>query len=157
MKIGLILTAFLMAVIFSSACGGGKIATEFPTPTTKSETSPTPEATSSSQGHFNAGDALKREGRFEEAIAQYNEAIRLEPQDAQAHNNRGTTYLRLGQVERAIQDLDEAIRIDPQYAQPYSNRGVAYASLGQLERAIMDFDEAIQLEPQHAAAHNNRG
>ena len=43
----------------------------------------------------------------------YDEAIRLDPQDAVAYYNRGVAYKNLGQTERANQDFAQAIRLDP--------------------------------------------
>ena len=106
---------------------------------------------------FQAGAALHQEGRFEEAIADYDEAIRLNPQFAMAYANRGAAYSGLGQHERAIQDYDEAIRLDTEDASAYYNRGNDYGDLGQDERAIQEYDEAIRLDPQYALAYNNRG
>ncbi len=96
-------------------------------------------------------------GDYQKAIANYDEAIRLDPKDDLNYSARGVLYAFLGQYERAIQDYDEAIRIDPQYAEDYNNRGVAYNHLGLSERAIQDFDEAIRLDPKDAIPYYNRG
>jgi len=113
--------------------------------------------TSEAQKHYNAGVALKDEGRLEEAIVEYDEAIRLNPKDAKALTNRGVVYDILGQPERALEDLNEAIRLDPQDALAYHNRGVTYTNLGKHEQAIKDYDEAIRLNSQYALAIYNRG
>ena len=106
---------------------------------------------------FNAGVDPQEQGRLEEAIKGYDEAIRLDPQDADSYHKRGFAYFNLGQYERAIEDYDEAIRLNSQYTDAYIARGNAYANLGQPQRAIDDFDEAIRLDPQHALAYYNRG
>ncbi len=107
--------------------------------------------------HYEAGLKLESEEKWREAIAEYDEAIRLEPYLAPAYNNRGNAYGRLGQIERAFRDYDEAIRLNPYYAVAYSNRGNAYTRLGQFERAFRDYDEAIRLNPYYALAYSNRG
>ena len=112
---------------------------------------------SKAEEHYEAGLKLESEGKLREAIAEYDEAIRLEPYFAPAYNNRGIAYARLGQIERAVLDYDEAIRLNPYYALAYSNRGNAYISLGQFELAVQDLDEAIRLEPNFAKTYNNRG
>ena len=94
--------------------------------------------------------------QYERAIEDYDEAIRLDPNDPLAYSNRGTTYDALGQYSRAIEDYDEAIRLNPNYAMAYYNRGAAYGDLGQYERAIENYDEAIRLNPYYAKAYNNR-
>ena len=104
-----------------------------------------------------AGNDFAMQGRFEEAIAEYDQAISLDPQLAMAYGNRGAAYNDLGQHERAIQDHNEAIRLDPQNALTYDNRGVSYGKLGQFGRAVQDWDEAIRLDPTFAMAFNNRG
>jgi len=112
---------------------------------------------SKAEEHYEAGLKLESEGELREAIAEYDEAIRLEPYLAPAYNNRGNAYARLGQLERALPDYSEAIRLDPYYGLAYSNRGIAYVNLGKFELAIQDLDEAIRLEPNLAKIYNNRG
>ena len=72
-------------------------------------------------GHYNAGVQLSDDGRWEEAMAEYDEAIRLDPQLALAYNNRGVAYKNLGKHQRAIEDFDAAIRLDPQLAMAYNS------------------------------------
>jgi len=99
------------------------------------------------QQHYTTGVKLASQGKLEEAIAEYSEAIRLEPRLVPAYYIRGVTYAQLGQYERAVQDYDEAIRLNPQYAQAYYSRSAAYIKLGQMERATQDYREAIRLDP----------
>lgn len=123
------LVIFLLVVTLSSTfacCGGG---------------------VSEAEQHYNAGVDLYDQGRFSEAIVEFNEAIELEPEMAEAYCNRGAAYIQLGNYERAIEDLDEAIRFDPQYADAYRNRGFAYFLLGEFDGAVEDLDEAIRLDP----------
>ncbi len=98
-----------------------------------------------SQRHYNAGLDLEAQGRFEEAIAEYDQAISSNSGFAAAYNNRGGLYGRLGDVQLAIEDFDEAIRLDPQYALAYFNRGLAYNAIGDVARANADFDRAADL------------
>jgi len=77
----------------------------------------------------------------------YDEAIRLDPQNALAYFNRGNAYGAAGQYQQAIQDFDEAIRLNPKYAEAYYSRGLTYQKLGNYERANQDIDKAIDLDP----------
>ena len=112
---------------------------------------------------YNAGLVDYEQGQLAAAIAEYDEAIILDPQLAAAYINRGLAYFDLGQHERAIRDYDEAIRLNPLndlLALAYIDRGLAYADLEQQERAIQDDDEAIRLNPPNdllALAYINRG
>ena len=106
---------------------------------------------------FYIGLTFQEKGKYEEAIEHYNEAIRINPQDATAYNNRGVAKGELGRPEEAIADCNEAIRINPQYALPYNNRGTAKLALGWHHDAIADCDRAIHINPQYADAYYNRG
>ena len=103
-------------------------------------------------------------GRREEAIADWDEAIRLcdeaieiDSENARAWHNRGAAKNGLSRFEEAIEDLDEAIRIDPKNASAWNNRGFAKNELDRHEEAIKDLDEAIRIDPKNASAWNNRG
>ena len=80
-------------------------------------------------------------------MADYNEAIRLDPKYALAFNGRGNLWRDKRDLDRAISDYDEAIRLDPKYAPALVNRGIARRDKNQLDSAFSDFDAAIKLDP----------
>ena len=93
----------------------------------------------------------------DKAIADCNQAIRLEPNDTNAFFNRGYAYKAKGRYDRAIEDYDRAIRLNPSDADAFSNRGVAHKAKGQYDRAFEDFNQAIRLNPNDAITFYNRG
>jgi tetratricopeptide (TPR) repeat protein len=101
--------------------------------------------------------AWSAKGDKDRAIADYGEAIRLDPEHAIAYNNRGLAWAAKGDKDRAIADYDEAIRLNPQFVLAYNNRGNAWLDKGDNDRAIADYDEAIRLNPKYINAYNNRG
>src|SRR6266404_1188228 len=74
----------------------------------------------------NRGYAYSHKGDLDRAIADYSEAIRIDPKDAIAFNNRGSAYSHKGDLDRAIADYSEAIRLNPKDAIAFNNRGIAY-------------------------------
>ncbi len=108
-------------------------------------------------GPFIALGLMYTDSTPEQAIADYTEAIELDPDNAMAYNNRGLVYYNLGDLEQAIRDYTKAIELDSKFALAYSNRGFAYYHSGDLEQAISDFNKAIELDPGDAEAYNNRG
>jgi uncharacterized caspase-like protein/Flp pilus assembly protein TadD len=106
---------------------------------------------------YEARGRVSQDSDFQRAIADYSEAIRIDPTFAMAYNNRGDTYLRHNDPNRAIADLSEAIRLDPNYANAHLNRGEAYMENKWYDRAIADFSEAIRIDQKYAAAYNDRG
>ena len=93
---------------------------------------------------------------YREAIKDFNEAIRLNPQMAQYYQNRGRAWERLGHIERAIEDFDRAIHLDPGYAGFYQNRAWAWEKLGNVERSVKDINLAKRLNPKRAKSDPNR-
>ena len=103
------------------------------------------------------GEAYRSKGDMDRAIADYTEALRLNPKYALAYSNRGLAYRDKGDTDRAIANLTEAIRLDPKSAIAYNNRGSAYWRKGENDRAIADYTEALRLDPKNAIAYVNRG
>jgi tetratricopeptide (TPR) repeat protein len=101
--------------------------------------------------------ALFKEGRTDEAMDHYSNAIRIRPDYADDYNNRGVAYDKLGQHQHAIENYNEAIRLKPNYAEAYYNRGTIYGKEGQYQRAIEDFNKAISLNHDYIKAYFNRG
>ena len=107
---------------------------------------------------YNRGVDLLRESRFEEAIAAYDGAIRLDGTLAVAYHNRALAYENLGFVDKAVEDYGEAIRLNPQLTVAFSNRGGgAYTNLGKFQDAVNDLNRALDADPESATGHNYRG
>lgn len=80
--------------------------------------------------HYNLGMALSAEGKIDDAINHYSEAIRINPNYSEAFNNRGNAYVKLRQYQKAIDDFNKAIEIRPDNAEAYNNYGSAYLLQG---------------------------
>ena len=85
--------------------------------------------------------------QYDKAIAEYDKAIQLSPDDADTYNCRGRAYRSKGDYEMAFADYGKAIQLRPDFALAYYNRGFAYAARREFEKAIADYDKSIQLDP----------
>ncbi len=103
------------------------------------------------------GEVLTDQNRNEEALADFEDAINLNPQRWQALHNRAVCYAMQGDFERALADFDRTIEIKPDYANARFNRGEIYYEQGEYRRAIDDYNQAIRLSPKDSAAFNSRG
>ncbi len=108
-------------------------------------------------GHNNLGNALLAEGRIEEALAAFRQALELKPDYAEAHNNYGMALAKKGESEEALREFKEALRLKPKLARAHNNLGIALGKRGQLIESEAEFREALRLDPSFADAHYNLG
>jgi tetratricopeptide (TPR) repeat protein len=96
-----------------------------------------------------------KKGETENAIKDYTEAIRLNPQSGY-YNNRCVAYRSLKEYDKAISDATEAIRLSADDPYPYSNRGECWYHKEEYKKALADEDEAIRLWPKFTHAYWRR-
>jgi tetratricopeptide (TPR) repeat protein len=116
-----------------------------------------PSAEKAAGAYFNRGIAYQQKGIYDNAMADYAEAIRHNPNLAGAYANRGMAYKRKGDYDRAIADYTQAIRLDPNDALTYSSRGNMYRDKCAYDQAIADYTQVIRLNPNNAYAYYDRG
>ncbi|ADV63281.1 Tetratricopeptide TPR_1 repeat-containing protein [Isosphaera pallida ATCC 43644] len=104
-----------------------------------------------------AGAKAYSEGRFEEAIEHFTQAIRRQPLGFKGYYNRGQAFYRLGRVDKALEDLDEAVRLQPDDPYPRQARGTVNSLLKRHDQAIEDFSAAIRANPTNPALYRQRG
>lgn len=83
--------------------------------------------------------------RYDDAIADYSRALRLDPKFVRAYRNRGSAFFHQGKLAEAVADSSKAIELDPDYASAYQVRAKAYQKLGQTADAQADQAKADQL------------
>lgn len=105
---------------------------------------------------YNRGLGYRRKGDSDRALADFNQAIKADPNNTFALMTRGSARYEQGDNDGAIADYDEAVRVDPNNALAFTNRCNAYRTKGDNDRAIADCDAAIRLDPRLAAAFDNR-
>ena len=105
----------------------------------------------------NRANALSEKGDYDRAIADYDEAVKLDHNLATAYYNRGNAYAEKGDNDHAIADYTEAIRLDPNYGYAYMDRGNVLDDSGQAARAFADYTMAARLNPNDPDVYYNRG
>jgi Tfp pilus assembly protein PilF len=103
------------------------------------------------------GTELAAVGRTAEAIAHYEQALKLKPDYAEAHNNLGMAFISQGRTVAAIVQYEQALRLRPDYPKAHNNLGNALASQGRLAEAVAHYERVLKLKPDFAEAHNNLG
>lgn len=101
----------------------------------------------------NRGLVLSNDGRFEPALADFDAALTLRPEDPQLHGNRGNLLLRMGRLVDALNAHDRAVELAPEDPTGYYNRAFGHLALGERDAAERDLATARQLlEPPPAGA-----
>ena len=103
------------------------------------------------------GRALIGNKLFDEAVAQFQETVRLFPDDARPQSLLGEALLKNGLVDEGLAALHESVRLDPTNALWHSRLGNALRNSGRLDEGIEAYREALRLDPSHARAHSNLG
>jgi tetratricopeptide (TPR) repeat protein len=110
-----------------------------------------------SQAATARAEALVRSGKTEEAVAEFNSALTLDPHSAEALYNRGLLYQSEKQHQPAIDDFTAANGLTPQRAEPLLARAISYLALDKVKEAVADLDEATGDDPQNAQIWTTRG
>jgi lipoprotein NlpI len=98
-----------------------------------------------------------QKGDHDKAIADFDEALKLDPKNASAYNNRGNAKNEKGDADGAVEDFNAAIKQNARYAAAYFNRGNALAAKGEAKRALKDYDTAIKYNKRNVNAYIARG
>ncbi|MGA8025712.1 MAG: tetratricopeptide repeat protein, partial [Bryobacteraceae bacterium] len=101
------------------------------------------------------GVAANKEGRFEDARKDLEEAARLDSKNGFVWNNLGVSYLGLHQVDKAEQALERQLQINPRDQWAHNNLGRAYLQRHQPEQAIQEFQKQLEINPQDQFSHGN--
>lgn len=96
------------------------------------------------------------ESRYDQAIADYTAALKLDPKLTSAIVNRGWAYLAREDYETASADFGAAIKIDPEVRAAYEGRGTCQREMGQYQKAIRDLTEAIRRDSTDADTFERR-
>jgi len=96
-------------------------------------------------------------GRHEEAIAYFDRALEIDPQDSQVWYKRGVIFGNQKKYTDALASYDKALEINPEYSDALCNRGVMLDNLGRHEEALACYDKALEINPDISEAWYNRG
>ena len=105
---------------------------------------------------YNRAQLLARIGPPEDAVREYDEAIRVDPHHSEYYFDRAALHRRMGREDLALADYDAAIRLSPPYPETHYNRGELLLEAGELERSVADFDRVLDLDPDFVDAYVNR-
>ncbi|KYN06139.1 Small glutamine-rich tetratricopeptide repeat-containing protein alpha [Cyphomyrmex costatus] len=120
----------------------------------------TPEVKAEAERLKNEGNALMKQEKHQEALANYTNlfacrAITLDCRNAVYYCNRAAVHSKLGNHTLAIKDCNTALSIDPSYSKAYGRLGLAYSSLERHKEAKESYEKALAMEPDNESYRNN--
>jgi predicted O-linked N-acetylglucosamine transferase (SPINDLY family) len=108
------------------------------------------------QSGFQQAVKLYRRGDLRRALAQCQNALKVEPRSVPGLHLLGGIQFRLGEAAQAIATFDRLLAINPGNAEALNHRGVALQQLVRLKEALASFDSALRFKPAYPEALNNR-
>ena len=108
-------------------------------------------------GYNNLGRAYFIRGNIDQAIDNYQKALRLNPGNEEAHGNLGAAFASKNIYNEAERHFLIALELRPGYSDAHNNIGILYGTRGHPDKAIAHFKEAIKSRPDFADAHHNLG
>ena len=102
------------------------------------------------------GKLLYSGKEYEVALASFDQALKIKPDDHEAWNSRGIALRKLGRLEEAISSYDQALKIKPDYHKAWYGRGYALDDLGRIEEAISSYDQALKIKPDDTSIFYNK-
>lgn len=105
------------------------------------------EARPTSAAYLGRGIVQFQRHDLDKAAADFDEAVKLDPDSGEALNNRAWTRYRLGKAGLAVADADKAVKLLPDKAYVWDTRGHIHEALGNRELAIRDYRQAIAADP----------
>ena len=122
--------------------------------------------TDNAVAHFSLAVAFTEQGKPDEAMREYSEALRIVPQYAEAHYNIAEALTKSGKTDAAIAHYSEALRLAKisqtgldqyQLAAAHHDLALAFSSKGNMEEAGAHLAEALRMNPNFPEAHNSFG
>ena len=107
--------------------------------------------------YTNRGFAYRDQNRNDLALPDFNQAIRLNPNDPAGYEGRGAVEINSGAIDQASADYNTEIRLAPDASGGYKGRADVDANKGDWPAALADNNKALQIEPTYEEALEARG
>jgi len=111
------------------------------------------QASAEVKAFFDAGLQLAQQGKYAEAIAEYDKALEKDPDQPYIHANRADALSRVDKLQEALEAYQKAISLKPDDAAMYTNMGVLLGKMGKVAESQEAFKKAASVNP--AAAGQN--
>ncbi|PYK76556.1 MAG: hypothetical protein DME39_00800 [Verrucomicrobia bacterium] len=112
-----------------------------------------PVESKSDKEHYETGRSLEEQGRYEDAMREFQRAISIDAKNSVYYNNLAFCLKELRRYDEAIEIINQALSLDPKNSYAYRELGICYYGKQQLEKAIKALQQAVSLNPSDAASN----
>jgi len=114
------------------------------------------EAMSHAPSHVKMGLLFIRNNLMQDAVDQFNKAIKINPKEINAYNNLGLSYIKMKDYPVAVKVLENALKIEDGYADIHHNLGLAYHYEKQHYKGLDHIQKALRINPDYSVARYNQ-
>jgi tetratricopeptide (TPR) repeat protein len=107
--------------------------------------------------NHNLGEVFEKEGRLDDALAQYSIVIALDPYIVNAYYGKARIYATQGFLDDSIAEYKVALQVNPKHPPLYSALALVYQKKGMEKEAIEEAQEALRVDPNYAESYANLG
>jgi|GEM_PF-1030307 len=107
--------------------------------------------------HYNKGVVLARQGRYEEAIKEYDQALKIEPRYTKAMFNKAVVLQMMRRNPEAVEVYRRLAALTPDDPEVWSNMAIALRAMGRLSEALECYDRALAINPNDPGLWSNKG
>ena len=98
------------------------------------------------------GFAAANDQKFQDAIRDFGEAIKINSRDARIYEQRAAVEMKMNDFDKALADFSEAIKLSPEEVRYYLYRGYIYETKGDVKNSMADTEKALKLDKHNANA-----
>jgi tetratricopeptide (TPR) repeat protein len=96
------------------------------------------------------------QGKFQEAVADYSEALKVKAKDPDILERRAYAEMQLKDYDKALHDYNEAIKLSPEEPKYYQVRALIYQTKGDFKAALADTEKILKLDPNNQDAQQRK-
>jgi tetratricopeptide (TPR) repeat protein len=98
------------------------------------------------------GYAAAKEQRFQDAVSEYSEALKLTPQDPRIYEQRAAVEMKINDYDKALADYSEIIKLKPNETRYYLYRSYIYETKGDVKNSMADTEKVLKIDPKNQEA-----
>jgi stress-induced-phosphoprotein 1 len=97
--------------------------------------------------HKVKGNELFEKGDYPNAVKEYTEGLRRDPQNKGLYSNRCAAYIKLMEFGYALKDADKCLELDPNFVKAYFRKGTIHHLSKEYHKALSAYDTGLKIDP----------